>query len=93
MSLQFITLLATATQGRLFNLDQQTLITIGIQLLNVGLLVGALAFIVFCLYKLVRKILQRRADGFIDKKAEAISSIAPCEQNLDEIERAHATKL
>ena len=52
--------LTAASEGRLFGLDQQTLISAGIQLFNASLLAAALAYI---LYKPVRKFMQKRAGG------------------------------
>lgn len=49
-----------ATPGRLFGLDQQTLIQIGIQLFNASVLAAALSFL---LYKPVRDFLKKRRDS------------------------------
>jgi len=54
-----ISLLQAVPAGRVFGLDQQTLISIGIQLLNAVILAAALSFI---LYKPLRAFLQKRAD-------------------------------
>jgi len=53
-------MLAASSEGYVFSLEGQTLISIGIQLLNACILAGALAFF---LYKPVRKFLNDRAEG------------------------------
>ena len=52
--------LAAASDGRIFGLDSQMLISIGIQLFNACLLSVVLSFI---LYKPVRKFLNKRTEG------------------------------
>jgi len=53
-------LLAAASDGRIFALDEQTLVSIGIQLLNACILAAVLAYM---LYKPVRKFLSKRKEG------------------------------
>jgi F-type H+-transporting ATPase subunit b len=54
-----IYLLAAVPDGRVFGLDQQTLISIAIMLLNAGVLAAALSFL---LYKPVRAFMRQRAE-------------------------------
>jgi F-type H+-transporting ATPase subunit b len=56
----------TLPAGRVFGLDTQTLISIGIQLLNAIILALALTFI---LYKPVKRFLQKRTE-MIQKKID-----------------------
>ena len=77
--------------GRVFGLDAQTLVGVGIQLFNVLLLAGLLTYI---LYKPVRKYLQGRTDkiaGQLDRAQEAMAEAnaakALYNQRLEEIER------
>ena len=81
-------------EGRIFALDQQTLISVGIQLLNAAILAAALAYF---LYKPVRKVMSRRADGIksqLDRArddTEAAEKLkAFYEQRLEEIELERA---
>ena len=76
--------------GRVFGLDQQTLISTGIQLLNVCILAVVLGFV---LYKPVRAFLQKRTekisgqfDEARDKMAQADMLKAEYEQKLKEID-------
>jgi F-type H+-transporting ATPase subunit b len=84
-------LLTTASEGRLFGLDQQALISVGIQLFNACLLAIALAYI---LYKPVRKFMRKRADGIQSQFESARAEMAKanelkalCEQRAADIER------
>lgn len=61
-------LLAAIPDGRVFGLDQQTLISIGIQLINAALLAGVLAFV---LYKPVREFLRKRTERISAQIARA----------------------
>jgi F-type H+-transporting ATPase subunit b len=77
--------------GRIFGLDQQTLISVGIQLFNACLLAVALTYI---LYKPVRKFLQKRADGIQARIMSAEEDMAKAdewkalyEQKTEDIER------
>jgi len=92
---QVLILLADVPDGRVFGLDRQTLISIGIQLFNACVLAAALGFI---LYKPVREFMQKRADrisGQLEnaekKMEEALELKAQYEKKLGEIdlERAH----
>jgi len=81
-------------EGRIFALDQQTLIQIGIQLLNAIALAAVLTYL---LYKPVRKFMRKRADGIksqLDRAqddAEAAEKLkAFYEQRLEEIELERA---
>jgi F-type H+-transporting ATPase subunit b len=83
--------LTAAPEGRLFGLDQQVLISVGIQLFNACLLAVALAYI---LYKPVRKFMRKRADGIQaqftsaeEEMAKANELKALCEQRAADIER------
>jgi len=83
-----------APEGRIFALDQQLLIDIGIQLLNACVLVAALSFF---LYKPVRKFMQNRAEGIknqlsaaSDKEAKADELKALYEKKLEELEKERA---
>jgi len=81
-------------EGRIFALDQQTLISVGIQLLNAVFLAAALTFL---LYKPVRKFMRKRADGIqeqLDSARDGMDaaqrSKALYEQKLGEIEQERA---
>jgi len=81
-------------EGRIFALDQQTLIQIGIQLLNAIALAAVLTYL---LYKPVRKFMRKRADGIksqLDRAqddAEAAEKLkAFYDQRLEEIEQERA---
>jgi len=81
-------------EGRIFALDQQTLIQIGIQLLNTIVLAVVLTYL---LYKPVRKFMQKRADGIKSQlehaqdDAEAAEKLkAFYDQRLEEIELERA---
>ena len=83
-------LLAAAPEGRVFGLDQQTLISIGIQLINAAILAVVLAYL---LYKPVRKFLNKRAERIggqmsraEDEFANAGELKAQYEQKLEDIE-------
>jgi len=80
--------------GRIFALDQQTLISAGIQLLNAAILATALAFL---LYKPVRKFMRGRAEGIqsqLDRAQDDMEAAeklkAFYEQRLEEIELERA---
>ena len=84
-------------EGRIFALDQQTLISVGIQLLNAVLLAAALAFL---LYKPVRKFMRARADGIKSQLGRAQDDMEAAEklkvfyeQKLEEIELERAGTL
>jgi len=83
--------LAATPEGRVFALDQQMLISVGIQLFNACVLAAVLSYL---LYKPVRKFLQKRAEGIQAQLTHAEESIAGAEelkalyeQKLEEIER------
>ena len=86
--------LAAVPDGRVFGLDQQTLISAGIQLFNAALLAVALAYI---LYKPVRNFLNKRAERISgqmrradDDMAKAAELKAQYEKKLAEIELERA---
>ena len=81
-------------EGRIFALDQQTLISVGIQLLNAAILAVALAFL---LYKPVRKFMRARADGIKSQLGRAQADMEAAEKlkafyerKLEEIELERA---
>jgi len=81
-------------EGRIFALDQQTLISVGIQLLNAVFLAAALTLL---LYKPVRKFMRKRADGIqaqLDSARDGMDaaqqSKALYEQKLGEVEQERA---
>ncbi len=71
-------------EGRVFGLDTQTLIGIGIQLLNGIILAVALGFI---LYKPVKEFLQRRAERIRSQINEAGAAMAKANALIAEYER------
>jgi len=71
-------------EGRVFGLDTQTLIGIGIQLLNGIVLAVALGFI---LYKPVKEFLQRRAKRIQGRISEADAAMAKANALIAEYER------
>ena len=90
-------LLAAVPEGRVFALDQQALIGIGIQLFNAALLAAVLSYL---LYKPVRKFLQGRTErigaqmGRIeDEMAKAGELKVHYEQKLEGIEEERAAIL
>lgn len=85
----FALLLEVAPEGRVFGLDQQTLVDIAIQLFNVLFLAAVLGFL---LYKPVRKFLQERTERISsqlsdaeEKKLQADKLKAEYENKLKEI--------
>mgnify|MGYP001252647009 FL=1 len=79
-----IILLAKAIpEGRLFGLDLQTLIQIGMQLLNAIILAVALAFI---LYKPVKEFLDKRTNGIQGKIDDADETMAKANELIAEYE-------
>jgi len=66
-------LLETVAEGRLFALDRQMLISIGIQLFNISILAAALSFI---LYKPVSDFIRRRADRIREQMVRARDDVA-----------------
>lgn len=82
----FIFLNSTVPEGRLFGLDQQTLIQIGIQLLNAVIL---FAFLTKLLYKPVKEFLQKRQD----KIAQEIASAEDQMVHVDELKAEYEQKL
>jgi len=67
------TLLTAIPDGRVFGLDQQMLISTGIQLFNAALLAVALSYI---LYKPIRNFLRKRAEGISAQAQRAEDDIA-----------------
>ena len=89
-----IALAAGVPEGRLFGLDQQTLVQIGVNLLNVALLAVILAKL---LYNPARKMLAKRADRIRGQIENAASEMAAAnelkleyEQKLRDMEREQA---
>ncbi|MCL2486851.1 MAG: F0F1 ATP synthase subunit B [Oscillospiraceae bacterium] len=83
-------MITAVSDGRLFGLDGQMLISAGIQLFNASVLAAALAFI---LYKPVRKFLQARTEkikaqltGAEESRARADELKASYEKKLEGIE-------
>jgi len=90
-------LLAAVPEGRVFGLDQQALITIGIQLFNAALLAAVLSYV---LYKPVRKFLRNRAERISAQLGRAEGETAKAgelkaqyEQKLEDIEEERAAIL
>ncbi len=86
-----ILLTQTVPEGRVFGLDSQTLIQIGVQLFNAILLAVVLTFI---LYKPVKEFMQKRSDkiqGGIDDAATTMAKandlIASYEAKIEEINK------
>lgn len=71
-------------EGRVFGLDLQTLISIGIQLLNGIILAVALGFI---LYKPVKEFMQRRTDQIQSKIDDAEAMMAKANALIEEYEQ------
>lgn len=76
-----IFLAQTVPEGRLFGLDSQTLIQIGIQLLNAIILAGGLGYL---LYNPVKEFMQKRADRIQNRMDEAEQAKARAEQLIAE---------
>jgi len=90
-------LLTAVPEGRVFGLDQQALIGIGIQLFNAALLAAVLSYL---LYKPVRKFLKSRTERIIAQMGRAEDEIvkagelkAQYEQKLEGIEEERAAIL
>src|SRR5690554_160094 len=71
-------------EGRVFGLDLQTLIGIGIQLLNGIILAVALGFI---LYKPVKEFMQRRTDRIRNNINEAKAAMTKANELIAEYDR------
>ena len=71
-------------EGRVFGLDMQTLIGIGIQLLNAIILAVALGFI---LYKPVKEFMQKRTDRIQSKMDKADATMAQAKALIAEYDR------
>ena len=77
-----IVLLAQAVpEGRVFGLDLQTLISIGIQLFNGIILAGALSFI---LYKPVKEFMRKRSEGIQGKIDSADATMTKANELIAE---------
>lgn len=74
-------LASTMPEGRLFGLDSQTLISIGIQLFNGIILALALGFI---LYKPVKEFMQKRSEGIQDKITDANTTMAKANELISQ---------
>ena len=70
-------------EGRIFGLDEQTFIQIGMQLLNAIVLAFALAFI---LYKPVKEFLDKRSEGIQGKINDADATMAKAKELIAEYE-------
>jgi len=88
---------AAVPEGRLFGLDQQTLVQFGINLFNIALLAVIMAKL---LYRPVRKILKKRSDRISGQIEQAAIEMARAsemkleyEQKLKDIEREQDTIL
>ena len=86
-----VAFVAAAVERPLFSLDGQTLINIGIQLVNACVLAVALRFI---LYKPVQRFMKKRADAIKDQMNAAEDSAAKAEElkalyerKLDDLEQ------
>lgn len=84
MNFKIALLSGLVPEGRVFGLDQQTLISIGIQLLNVCILAAALGFI---LYKPVQEFLRRRTDKISSQLKEAQEKMDQAEKLKAEYEK------
>lgn len=91
MNPQMVMLLAAEPTGRVFGLDQQTLVQIAIQLFNTGVLAALLTFV---LYKPVRAFLKKRTDKISGQLTRAKDDMARAhelkteyEQKLTDIEQ------
>ena len=73
MDLMAITLLTAVPEGRLFGLDEQTLFSIGVQLLNACVLAAALSYI---LYKPVQNFLRKRTNKIRTQLENAANDMA-----------------
>ncbi|HHU50469.1 MAG TPA: ATP synthase F0 subunit B [Firmicutes bacterium] len=80
----FVLAAPVAPEGRVFGLDAQTLIGVGIQLLNGIILAVALGFI---LYKPVKEFMQRRAEGIQSQMDNAEAMMAKANALVAEYER------
>ena len=85
---------AAIPEGRVFGMDQQTLISTGIQLLNACILAAALSYI---LYKPVRNFLQKRSERINTQMKTAEENVikaeelkAQYEQKLENMEQERA---
>ena len=90
MNFEIALLTSVVPEGRVFGLDLQTLISIGIMLFNVLVLSAVLGFI---LYEPVKKFMAKRSDKIsgqlddaLEKMAEAESLKAEYEKKLAEID-------
>jgi len=68
---------SSADTGRIFGIDQQMMISVGIQLINACILAAALSFI---LYKPVRNFMNKRADNIKSQFDSAEESKAKAEE-------------
>ncbi|WZL79154.1 ATP synthase F0 subunit B [Eubacteriales bacterium mix99] len=80
----YIVYLKSVPEGRVFGLDQQTLISTGIQLLNVIILAVLLGYL---LYKPVRSFLQKRKEKISGQFDEARKTQAQADQLKAEYEK------
>ena len=78
-----VLLTQSVPEGRVFALDQQTLISTGIQVLNGIILAVALGFI---LYKPVKKFMQERTDRIQSKIHDSDSTMAKAKELIAEYE-------
>ena len=83
MHSEIIFLAQVVPEGRVFGLDSQTLISIGIQLLNGIILAIALGFI---LYNPVKEFMQKRQEKIQGKIEDANETMVKANELIDEYE-------
>lgn len=83
MQSMMVFLAQAVPEGRVFGLDQQTLISIGIQLANCIILAIALGYI---LYKPVKEFMQKRTERIQGKIADSEATMAKANELIAEYE-------
>lgn len=81
MHSQIVFLAQTVPDGRVFGLDSQTLISIGIQLVNGIILAAALGFI---LYKPVKEFMRKRTEGIRSKIEDTDATMVKAQELIAE---------
>ncbi|PWJ47176.1 ATP synthase F0 subunit B [Faecalicatena contorta] len=81
MHSQIVFLAQTVPSGRVFGLDLQTLISIGIQLVNGIILAAALGFI---LYKPVKEFMRKRTEGIQSKIEDTDATMVKAQELIAE---------
>lgn len=79
-----VLLAQTVPEGRVFGLDSQTLVSIGIQILNGIILAVALTYI---LYKPVKEFMQKRTERIKSSMDDANATMAKANELIAEYER------